>query len=77
MSNDIAISVKNLSKCYQIYSTPGSRLKQFIVPRLKQLLGRTSVNYYREFWALKDISFEVKRGETVGIIGSNGSGKST
>ena len=77
MSNDIAISVKNLSKCYQIYSTPGSRLKQFIVPRLKKLLGRASVNYYREFWALKDISFEVKRGETVGIIGSNGSGKST
>jgi lipopolysaccharide transport system ATP-binding protein len=77
MSNDIAISVKNLSKCYEIYSSPSSRLKQFIVPRLKQLLGKKSVDYYREFWALKDISFEVKRGETVGIIGSNGSGKST
>jgi lipopolysaccharide transport system ATP-binding protein len=77
MSNDIAISVKNLSKCYEIYSSPSSRLKQFIVPKLKQLLGKKSVNYYREFWALRDISFEVKRGETVGIIGSNGSGKST
>jgi lipopolysaccharide transport system ATP-binding protein len=77
MSNDIAISVKNLSKCYEIYSSPGSRLKQFIVPRLKHLLGKKAVNYYREFWALKDISFEVKRGETVGIIGINGSGKST
>jgi lipopolysaccharide transport system ATP-binding protein len=77
MSNDIAISVKNLSKCYEIYSSPSSRLKQLIVPKLKQLLGKKSVNYYREFWALRDISFEVKRGETVGIIGSNGSGKST
>ena len=77
MSNDIAISVKNLSKCYEIYSSPSSRLKQFIVPKVKRLLGKKTVNYYREFWALKDISFEVKRGETIGIIGTNGSGKST
>jgi lipopolysaccharide transport system ATP-binding protein len=77
MSNDIAISVKNLSKCYEIYNSPSSRLKQFVVPRLKRWLGKKSDNYFREFWALKDISFEVKRGETVGIIGSNGSGKST
>lgn len=77
MSTDIAISVKNLSKCYEIYSSPSSRLKQFIVPRIRHFLGKKTINYYREFWALKDISFEVKRGETVGIIGSNGSGKST
>ena len=80
MSNDIAISVKNLSKCYEIYGSPSGRLKQFIVPKLRSLLGKKSaktIKYYREFWALKDISFEVKRGETVGIIGSNGSGKST
>lgn len=77
MSSPVAISVKNLSKCYEIYSSPGNRLKQFIFPRLKRLLGKKAVNYYREFWALKDVSFEVKRGETVGIIGSNGSGKST
>ena len=77
MSNDVAISVKNLSKCYEIYSTPGARLKQFILPKLGSMLGKKTVKYYREFWALKDISFEVKRGETVGIIGSNGSGKST
>jgi lipopolysaccharide transport system ATP-binding protein len=80
MTNDIAISVKDLSKCYEIYSSPSARLKQFIVPKLKRLLGQKSTQsckYYREFWALKDISFEVKRGETVGIIGSNGSGKST
>ena len=77
MSNNVAISVKNLSKCYEIYSTPGNRLKQFILPRLRKLLGKKTVSYYREFWALKDISFEVRRGETIGIIGSNGSGKST
>jgi lipopolysaccharide transport system ATP-binding protein len=80
MTSDIAISVKNLSKCYEIYSSPSARLKQFIVPKLKRLLDHKSAHsskYYREFWAVKDISFEVKRGETVGIIGSNGSGKST
>ena len=58
MNNDIAISVKNLSKCYEIYSSPSSRLKQFIVPRLKHLFGKKATNYYREFWALKDISIE-------------------
>ena len=77
MTTDIAIRVQNLSKCYQIYDNPGDRLKQFIVPRLKRLFGLSHTPYFREFWALKDISFEVKRGETVGIIGRNGSGKST
>ena len=77
MSNDIAIRVQGLSKCYQIYSNPADRLKQFIFPRIKRLLGRPSTPYYREFWALENISFTVKRGETVGILGSNGSGKST
>lgn len=76
-SNDIAISVSNLSKCYQIYDTPRDRLKQFVAPRLQGLAGQTPRQYFREFWALKDVSFEVKKGETVGIIGRNGSGKST
>ncbi|BBP05746.1 ABC transporter ATP-binding protein [Sulfuriferula plumbiphila] len=76
-SNDIAIRVQNLSKCYQIYDTPRDRLKQFFAPRLQSLVGQTSKQYFREFWALKDISFEIKKGETVGIIGRNGSGKST
>jgi lipopolysaccharide transport system ATP-binding protein len=76
-SNDIAIRVSNLSKCYQIYDTPRDRLKQFVVPRLQGLAGQTPRQYFREFWALKDVSFEVKKGETVGIIGRNGSGKST
>ncbi len=77
MSNDIAIKVDSLSKCYQIYDQPRDRLKQFVLPRLQRLAGQTPKQYFREFWALKDVSFEVKKGETVGIIGRNGSGKST
>jgi lipopolysaccharide transport system ATP-binding protein len=77
MSSEIAIKVENLSKCYQIYDQPRDRLKQFVLPRLQRLVGLPPKQYYREFWALKDVSFEVKKGETVGIIGRNGSGKST
>lgn len=77
MSSDIAIRVTNLGKCYQIYDNPRDRLKQFVLPKLKGALGLESSNFFREFWALQDASFEVKRGETVGIIGKNGSGKST
>ena len=77
MSSDTAVQVEHLGKCYQIYDTPRSRLKQFIVPRLQKLVGMNSKQYFRDFWALKDVSFEVKRGETFGIIGRNGSGKST
>lgn len=77
MSSEIAIKVENLSKCYQIYDQPRDRLKQFVLPRLWRLVGLSPNPYYREFWALKDVSFEVKKGETVGIIGRNGSGKST
>ena len=69
--------MQNLSKCYQIYDAPRDRLKQFVAPRLQRLLGQAPKQYFREFWALKDVSFEVKKGETVGIVGRNGSGKST
>jgi lipopolysaccharide transport system ATP-binding protein len=77
MSSEIAIKVENLSKCYQIYAQPHDRLKQSIYPRLQRLSGKQPQQYFREFWALKDVSFEIKKGETVGIIGRNGSGKST
>jgi lipopolysaccharide transport system ATP-binding protein len=77
MSSDIAIKVDNISKCYQIYENPRDRLLQGIMPRLQRLVGRPPKQYCRDFWALKNASFEVKKGETVGIIGRNGSGKST
>ena len=75
--DDIAIRVTNLSKCYEIYANPRDRLKQFILPRLQRLIGQAPKQYFREFWALKDVSFEIKKGETIGVIGRNGSGKST
>ncbi len=76
-SEDIAIRINNLSKCYQIYDQPNDRLKQSLYPRIRRLMGMTPGQYYRDFWALRDISFEVIKGRTVGIIGRNGSGKST
>jgi lipopolysaccharide transport system ATP-binding protein len=75
--NNIAIRVSNLSKCYRIYDQPQDRLKQSIYPRLQRLAGKQAKQYFREFRALKDVSFEIKKGETVGIIGCNDSGKST
>lgn len=69
MTSDLAIRVDGLSKCYLIYDKPQDRLKQ--------LLWRGRRQFYSEFWALRDVSFEVRKGETVGIIGRNGSGKST
>lgn len=77
IQQEVAIRVSNLSKCYQIYDNPNDRLKQFVVPKVLSIVGQHSKPYFREFWALKDISFEIKKGETVGIIGRNGSGKST
>ena len=67
--SEIAISINHLSKVYKLYDKP--------VDRLKESLGLTKQKKYREHYALRDVSFQVKRGETVGIIGTNGSGKST
>ena len=66
---DIAISVQHLSKMYKLYDKP--------MDRLKESLGLTRQKKYKEHYALRDVSFQVNRGETVGIIGTNGSGKST
>lgn len=76
-SDKVAIEVRGLSKCYQVYEQPVDRLKQFIIPRLSRLFRRNSRQYFREFWALREIDFTIKKGETVGIIGHNGAGKST
>lgn len=77
MSSDIAIKVEHLSKRYEIYDHPHDRLKQFLLPRIQRLCKRPIRQYFQEFWALNNVSFEIKKGETVGIIGRNGSGKST
>jgi lipopolysaccharide transport system ATP-binding protein len=72
-----AIRVMGVSKYFSIYDTPRDRLKQMVMPRLHRLFGRAPRSYHREFWALNAVSFEIRRGETVGIIGRNGAGKST
>jgi lipopolysaccharide transport system ATP-binding protein len=69
MSSDWAIEVDNLAKCYELYDRPRDRLLQMIM--------RGHRRFYREFWALRQVSFKVAKGETIGIIGRNGSGKST
>lgn len=77
MSSEIAIRVSNLGKCYEIYDSPRDRLKQFLYPKIRRAAGWEPRNHFREFWALRDVSFEVGKGQTIGIIGRNGSGKST
>jgi lipopolysaccharide transport system ATP-binding protein len=69
MSNAIAIKVDSLDKTYKLYDSPGDRLKEALNPLRKK--------YYKEFFALQGVSFEIPKGETVGIIGCNGAGKST
>ena len=68
MGEEIAISLNNVSKCFKRYARPVDRLKEILLP------GKT---YAQEFWALQDVSFQVMKGETMGIIGRNGAGKST
>ncbi|RWL44463.1 MAG: ABC transporter ATP-binding protein [Mesorhizobium sp.] len=76
-SSDVAIRVRDVSKHYVMFERPEDRFKQMVVPRLERLFGRQPRRYFRDFAALSGISFEIGRGETIGIIGRNGSGKST
>lgn len=75
--DDVAITVEGVSKRFEIYSHPRDQLKQFFLPRLQRMMGRDTRQYFREFWALQDISMQVRKGESYGIVGLNGSGKST
>ena len=65
----VVIRVSELNKIYKLYDKPSDRLKES--------LGLSRGKKYREHYALKNVSFDVHRGESVGIIGTNGSGKST
>ena len=68
--NEVAIRVDNVSKMYKLYDKPMDRMKEALG------IGKGKV-YFKEHYALSNISFEVGKGETVGIIGTNGAGKST
>ena len=63
MSSDLVLKVENIGKRYEIYEAPHHRLLQTLLRGRKQ--------FYKEFWALKDLSFEVNKGECLGIIGSS------
>lgn len=67
-SDEPILSVKGVGKCFHIYEKPSHRLLQFFLPSRK---------VHRDFWALRDISFSVGKGKSVGILGRNGAGKST
>ena len=67
--NEIAIDIQNLSKVYKLYEKP--------IDRLKETLSITGKSYHRDFYALNNVSLQIRKGETVGIIGKNGAGKST
>lgn len=69
MKNDVIVKVENLCKNFKLYGSPKHRLLEALHPLRKK--------YHHDFCALKDISFEIKRGESFGILGKNGAGKST
>lgn len=68
-NGEVIIEARGLGKCYQLYDKPVHRMLQSLVG------GRR--RFYREFWALRGVEFEVRRGETLGVVGRNGAGKST
>jgi ABC-type polysaccharide/polyol phosphate transport system ATPase subunit len=85
--SEVAIKVTNVSKTYRIWESPSARLISPLLHQLGRLVGKNTFvgkwfiskgnNFFRDFYALKGVSFEVKKGQAVGIVGRNGSGKST
>jgi len=71
MGNNTIITVDHVSMKFNLSSEKFDNIKEYIIKTLKQQVS------YNEFWALKDVSFEVEKGDSVGLIGLNGSGKST
>ena len=69
MKNNVAVKLQNISKLYKLYDKPVDRLKESLNPFNKK--------YHKDFYALKDISLEIRKGEVLGIVGVNGAGKST
>ncbi len=69
MFSEVALRAENLGKIYRLYARPSDRLKQLFSPHNK--------SYYREFAAVGPVTFELRKGEVLGIVGTNGSGKST
>jgi lipopolysaccharide transport system ATP-binding protein len=69
MSSDLVISCDRVGKAFQLYMRRNDQLKQAIFGHWKQ--------FYHQHWVLRDISFKVRRGETIGIVGRNGAGKTT
>jgi lipopolysaccharide transport system ATP-binding protein len=82
MSSSASIRIRDVSKVYRTYARPVDRLKQAAMARIQgmtRLVGRQSraPEYFNEFWALSNVSFDVEAGQCLGILGRNGAGKST